>query len=474
MPVNARGLHVVLVAYHFPPSIEVGAVRASLLARALIDAGAAVDVVRVLSAGEGAQGKQQGEENATAGLRVHSVAVRRGMREVARDVYRWCRRLGERAQISSSSALPSVSQVDSPAPYEPGRAYDRNRFSPARRVLLSLLRVPDDHQGFIPVGFARTLSVVRSRRSIIYCTAPPFSALVAATMASVVGRAPLVVELRDPWVGNPGFGAHTRSSLSDAMNRWMERVCLSRAALIVTVTESVATAVRARLSFVESNRVVVVPTGTPPDAVPSDRAMSPARTRRKLRIVYAGNLYLARDPRPILHGLAEWRRTRTHSDPEVLIEFVGDCAKYRGTPVAKWIAEYGLEEQVQILPREDRSSNLDRLRNADALLLLARGQASQIPHKVYEYIGVDVPIVALVDSGGDTHQLLTRVGGHYLLTDDSPQVVAAVIRQLIGDVQVEGESGIRRSHENREVLQELRSETQMQRLVQRLSQLRES
>jgi hypothetical protein len=54
------------------------------------------------------------------------------------------------------------------------------------------------------------------------------------------------------------------------------------------------------------------------------------------------------------------------------------------------------------------------MQSADALFLTAAGpehQQHHIPGKLFEYLGVRRPIIALADPGGETGRLIQRTGG---------------------------------------------------------------
>jgi glycosyltransferase involved in cell wall biosynthesis len=428
--VETKRRHVVMVAYHFPPATAVGAQRPALLVEALLAAGVDVDVVRACLPGESPGTEERESRGDGAVLRVHAVASGRGLRELARDVYRATRRLLRRLRGADTVHAPASAPARS-AP-SPDQVYARDRFSRGRRWALSLLRVPDDHQAFIGPALRRIMASTVRSHSVIYCSAPPFSALVASRLAAIARRVPLIAELRDPWTDNPARGAHTRSALADAAQSALERLCVGHASRVVTVTESVADTLRRRYRRLSTDdRVLAIPTGIAADAWHDAPPPKHGASNSVARVVYAGTLYLARDPRPVLAALAHLRGSSCATERQVHLDLVGQCAEYRGTAVSRWVDELGLSGAVHIHAEEPRSRVLQRLRRADALLLLARGQPDQIPHKLYEYLGARVPIVALVDPGGATERLLRRLGGHHIVADDDPLAVARAIAAAV-------------------------------------------
>lgn len=474
--------HAIVLSYHFPPSAAVGAQRPARLVDALLVAGFDVDVVCAGSGPGQAQGpskrpsERASDDALRARLRVHVIPMRPGAREWVRDHVRRLRRWRHGVTAWTGRCTRDAFRVED---LEPGHGvgavltadarvgvgsptHGPPRGTTWRRWTLSLLRIPDDQHGFILPAIRRTLPLVRPGRSVLYCTAPPVSTLVAGTLASWWRRLPCIVELRDPWVGNPGKGAHTRSRLSDVLDTWLERLCVGRARFCVTVTEAVAVALRTRHSERPSGGVIVVPTGIPRDAVPAIAGLRRA-PGDVLRLVYAGNLYLERDPRPVLEAMAHYRRAA--GGRRIHLDFVGECETFRGQSVVGLARTLGIEADVVVRPPEPRAAALARLKAADVLLLLARGQPMQVPQKLYDYLGIGRPILALVDECGETAQLLERVGGHQIVTTDDPVVIARALVALRSQAERGSPEHILCSPASRRALEELRAERQMLRLV---------
>lgn len=63
---------------------------------------------------------------------------------------------------------------------------------------------------------------------------------------------------------------------------------------------------------------------------------------------------------------------------------------------------------------------------ADVLLLLAQRQPIQVPNKLYEYLGAARPIVAFVDEKGESASMLRRANGHFVVTEDTPDIDSVV------------------------------------------------
>lgn len=410
--------HVVLIAHHFPPSAAAGAVRAAWLTSRLMNAGFDVDVIRSASPLDGNRPPRNFE-----GARVFTLPARRGLREFFVGAYRTLRRAHPRGGWTGHKNRTDSTTAGS------GELLQPTALRGVRRVVLSLLRIPDDHNGFT-VGAAIAASRLATRRnSLIVSTAPPFSAHLAAAAAAVLRGVPLVLDYRDPWQAGVSKSPASRSRLSESVETWLEAVCLRASSRICVVSDHIARDLEDRFGTNVGARVAIVRNGIPADATPG----LPRPKHGPIRILHAGSIYMGRDPRPFMRALASLRATGgdTYRGRPIEVEFIGDCSVYRGAPLERWIAEYGLASMVKLSPPVARRVALDRIRNSDVLLLLAQEQPSSVPLKLYDYLGVGRPIVALVDAGGDSAEVLQSLGSSFLVFDDSPLAIVQALKSAM-------------------------------------------
>ncbi len=127
---------------------------------------------------------------------------------------------------------------------------------------------------------------------------------------------------------------------------------------------------------------------------------APERSRergRSIRITHAGNLYGQRDPSPLLKAAAELvRGGRLRSDGLEMV-FVG--AVEPDIRLRETAEELGLAGMVRILPKMPHRKALELLAQSDILLLIQPKTAVQTPSKLFEYMALKLPILALTDPG---------------------------------------------------------------------------
>jgi hypothetical protein len=266
------------------------------------------------------------------------------------------------------------------------------------------------------------------------------------------------MEQRDPWADSDWKPWWVRSRVADALDARLERLCLRRADLVVTVSEGIRRRLAARLPARDWSRLLVVRNGI-------ESLASSVRSGRRpgpVRIVYTGTFYNGRDPRPFLRGFAAVCRKRRLGPEQVRVDFIGACRSLegRGVSVEKEIEALGLTDVVHIQDWLPHATAKALVEEADVLLLLAQEQPDQVPNKLYDYLGTRRPILAIADADGETAWMVRRVGGHHVVIGNNEAEVEGALEKLLvsaphGDGATMDET----------VLKEWTTEVQMKRLL---------
>jgi len=403
-----RLLRVLLLAYHYPPDAAVGGVRPSRLVAQLVAAGHEVDAITAVLHDEAPGLRDRG-----AGWRVFSVRRWR----TPRDWY---------LRISRARKVASAEDADQDAADGPGPGMARPAAATGwlRRQVLSLTWMPDHLHGFLPAasGLARRLHRERPY-DLVFTTAPPLIMHVTGWWVSRRLRRPWVMEYRDPWIGNKPREVIT--AWSTWADKWLERRCLSRARLVVTVTEAFARHLRERRR--PPGRVECVRNGIRNGS--GTRLADPPRGRFVIR--HMGTVYARRDPMPLFRALADLRASGDANPETFALEFVGFLPSFRGRTLMDLAAEAGVADLVRFQARVSEEECRILTQEASVLLLLAQHQPLQVPNKLYDYLAAGRPVLALADPEGETALMLAQVGGHAVLSPEaSPAAIAEAIREL--------------------------------------------
>lgn len=392
-------LKVLFISYFFPPYNAIGAVRTGKMVRRLLDAG---HDVRVISAGR--QGLPQTlSMKMPAGIVNYTDWIDVNM-FIARALGK-----GTIAKAKSTATMPNLQT-----------GWFSRLVSAAGRFYVSWMYVPDRYIGWFFFARKACQQTIDEgwRPDIIYASATPYTALMVASSIGRRYHIPWVGELRDLWTDNPY--AHHR-----ALSRWLERRTLRTASALVTVSEPLAKV----LSDKYQSPCHVIMNGFDEEdfsgSVP--RRSAPRMEKRRLRIVYTGQLYAGRrDPTKLFQALSMDRSLVSKMD----VRFYGPNLAW----VADLAAEYGVQDAVYVHEPITREEAIREQQEADVLLLLTWDDPREkgvLTGKLFEYIGAGRPILVLGHVDGDAAALVRREG--FGMASSDPAEIIGFLSELLSN-----------------------------------------
>jgi glycosyltransferase involved in cell wall biosynthesis len=256
-------------------------------------------------------------------------------------------------------------------------------------------------------------AVEREQPDVIVATTPPPSAMLAS--ASAVAGAPLVVEFRDLWAGNPFFDR------GSPLIRSLEGRALAKASAVVTVTEGFR-AVLLALHPEIADRLHVLPNGFESSVLMRRR---PAPEGDAATLIHAGSLYGDRTAESLIDALA-----RTELRGRVRLELLGviDPRTRRALANADHI-------DVEVIASVEWEEAIERVLAAQLAVVInapSTGGDLALPNKLFEALALGRPVLALTTPSSDTARLLERLGQEAgLASPDEPAAIAAAIDRLL-------------------------------------------
>ena len=291
------------------------------------------------------------------------------------------------------------------------------------------LATPDRWNTWSGAAFIAGLSCIRRfSPGVIWATFPIASALVAAIALHKVTKIPLIVDLRDPMIyeGWPE-------------NRWMratysriEKHVVSLASAVVVTTPGARRLYIERYPHLPASRFRIIANGVD-DTMDVPAPHSRTTWNEPIVLIHSGLMEIPdRDPTAFFRAVAEMRKQGDidNNTLRVTLRATGRDDEYR-----RQTAELGIRDIVTIEGRTSHAEALDEMRRADGLILFQGAQCNrQIPAKAYEYLACRRPIIGLVDSSGDTHQLIVNQWQvPYVADMNSALAIADMLRKFISD-----------------------------------------
>jgi len=342
-------------------------------------------------------------------------------------------------------AYPEVGEdllKDIPAGIRVHRAFclDANRHLSIKGRYLQWTALPDRWVSWILGGVPAGLRLIRKYKpQVIWSTYPIASALWIGYYLHRITRLPWVVDLRDPLTEvDPRTG---EQHPPDKKLWWARRAIESRAALhsarTVLVTPGAKRIYAERYAEMPERHWAVIPNGYEEEtfATVEKLVQPPQLNGRPIHLLHSGLLYPTpdRDPAAFLRALAQLRDAGRVSAQRlrVTLRATGFDDRYRGV-----IAQHKLEDMVQLAPAIPYREALKEMLCADGLLVF-QGYTSNpaVPAKLYEYLRARRPILAMVDSEGDTAETLRSAGTGTLVPLDSSEQIAVGLTNFLEHVQ---------------------------------------
>lgn len=372
---------VILIAYHFPPGPEIGAVRPYRF-------------------------------------------------------YKYLTRMGYRCHVITASPQKSESSDVTFLPDDlreiwEGAGSQQKSFRAYQELLIRKVAFPG-HIGIVWsfAAAARCHELVRRNpqdKFVVFSTYPPLGVLPAGLMAYLRDHLPWIADFRDPL--GVGLGDEFTSSKQRFWNHQLEARVFRQASAVIANVEGAAEMWR-KLYPRAARRLHVIPNGFDPEDAPRAREIPP---RSQKLIVHAGGLYHGRNPNLILESLARLRSANLPEASTAKILLVGSIDAKTGLnqPVREQAQREGW---LELRPPVIRAESQQLMEEADALLLVQPQSDVQVPGKLFEYICIGRPVLALVPRNSAVEQILQKSAIPNVCIyadDDSPsadQKLAAFLR----------------------------------------------
>ncbi|MBZ5580622.1 MAG: glycosyltransferase [Acidobacteriia bacterium] len=374
---DAEKAEVILIAYHFPPDPAIGGARPYRFYKYLKRAGRRCHVITAAPQADGAAPDIHFVPDPTAAFWASPVK----------------RRLPLKAQIERAVrkyALPDT-----------GMAWALDAARGCREILR---RNP-------------------GRRFVVFSSYPPAGSLLAGFLTALRQNIPWIADFRDPLVN---FDA-ARFPLASPVFFGLRAVTARTAGAIVANTGPLAEQ-WAEAFPRRKPKIHAIWNGFDAEERSSARPI-PERPYRLL--VHAGVLYVGRNPNLILESLARLRAkcAETRGIRMLLVGCVGYNSGLDQELCRRGVQEEWLDFRPDNIPR-DQARQISE--EADFLLLLQPQSKVQVPGKLFEYLAIGRPILAVAPPSSAAEYILANAGVPHVCIHpgDPPDAVDAKLLQF--------------------------------------------
>jgi glycosyltransferase involved in cell wall biosynthesis len=277
--------------------------------------------------------------------------------------------------------------------------------------LRALAAWPDDAAAWIPAATVVALRAIkRHRASVIFSSAPPFSAHLVAWAAARASGLPWVADFRDEFSANPH--SESRTGFVDRLSVPLERRIVRDAARVVTVADYFAIAG----SPPQSDRRVTLVNGVDAADVP-DVAVNGASDR--FRLSFVGTLYGERDLAPVASALGALAAQGAIDPTRCELRIVGNMWLHRQP-------DAGLVPVVST-GYVSHQEAVAEMQGASVLLFYAPDSSPAPSGKIFEYLACERPILCVARRDNLAYRLVDDwSAGLGAEPGDSAQIESAI------------------------------------------------
>jgi len=399
-PVDRGRRRILLLSYHFPPAETAGALRWQKLAAPLSEAGWTLDVVTLdpdTVTGSGLRAL----ESLPADTRVF------GVPEGQIRTRRYTKSLSRRIKTLRRAWTHAPNQTAAPgaAPSRPGSLHCTEvGWRPAgesiRRAYGAIFKL------MLELGWVRSMTrtavdlTIRDEAEydLLLTCGPPHLVHVAGLQLHRRTGIPFVMDMRDPWRFLERIPEAIASPIWIAVSRLLEERCTREAALVITNTEPAAALLRQ--TYTGQGPFVAVRNGS------DDVRQSAGNQAGPFLVVFAGSIYLDRDPRPLFRAVARLVSEQNLGPADFRVLLVGNVAEFDGQPVRELAASASMADFLELRPGVPRDELAGILEQASILVSLPQDSHLAIPSKIYEYAEYPAWILAVASPESATGRLL--------------------------------------------------------------------
>ncbi len=423
--------HALIVSYHFYPSAAVGAKRPSELAKFLESNGYKVSVLR------GCEREDAVADVFDTPIDIYSVKF---PRKLVSSLWR---------KIKPGASIPTTtdSNADSrPADTKHAARSKSEIFWPRRQLRTWMSFLQGDKIWLVKAIIAVYGIPKNTKFDVIIATGPPVAGYLTGIVAARRFKAPLILDFRDPWYRHSSQESQQSTTLHPLarVEDYLGQMCISHCSGITTASPGTASYTKNSYDLSDQS-VDVVLNGYDPDAI--CESMAPTG---RLELLYAGTLYLNRNPFPFLKAIRDFADLPNIDRSKIQFILVGNCNDWNGVELLPWLQEQCLTDIVKIRDAVGHSELGGLISSSNVLVNFAQGQALQIPAKSYEYLVAGRDLILIAEEDSDVARLYSNAGvGLVIPPEDQEKALNAL--GILYDAYVTEESGFQASGRSTEI-----------------------
>ena len=295
--------------------------------------------------------------------------------------------------------------------------------------LLSLYQTfffPDDKIGWLPLAFFHAYKI-RTNVELIYTTSPPHSVQLIGLFMKIKSKKPWVVDFRDPW-SQSSYLFYWK--FLRKFSQYLERLVLNKADHIIVASHGIKREFFQIHKNIPKRKISVITNGYDPDDF-SDINNRNYR-KRKFIISHTGTIYGERSLSIFIGILIEWIKENPIIEKKFEFQQVGTVGIDEGKKIKNQINSSGFSGLFKTYGYLNHKKTIQILKESTLLILINSDDETgkvTLPGKLFEYIALKKPILALVPDG-EAQQLIDETGCGVVVNPNKPDKIKEILSKL--------------------------------------------
>jgi glycosyltransferase involved in cell wall biosynthesis len=300
--------------------------------------------------------------------------------------------------------------------------------------------IPDARVGWMATGVRPGVELARRfGADVVYSSSPPYTGALLGRAVARRAKIPWVPEFRDPWSGF--LSAPRRPEPARTVERRMEHGVYRDASRMVVAWRGIAGDFQSKYPDVDARKIEWIANGFDPEDIEHTKP----RRNDRFTVVYTGSMYGVRNPDTFLLAVSKLIASGRIDPEKVCFRFVGRF----GEEVREMFRRPDLAGAVEEMGYVSHSESVSEILGAHALLLVVddvEDSEEIVPGKVFEYIGVRRPVLAVAREGA-VAELIRRTRAGTVLERANVDAIADAIAALYEEWSRTGATEFRGSEE---------------------------
>ncbi|MEJ2052348.1 MAG: glycosyltransferase [Calditrichaceae bacterium] len=304
-----------------------------------------------------------------------------------------------------------------------------------QRWLSAFLYIPDIRISWIkPLNRSVTDELKHQKYDCILITSPPYSLAVYAAQISQRTSIPVILDMRDPWTINP-YKIHP-TPYHYYKDRHLELESISHIEFGISAYQTLIDFYRKNISNFREDQWQVIPNGY--DEEDFQDLNTDRLDNKCFNIAFSGTFYShINNPRPLFKAISQLSPEMQH---KLKFHHLGESQ----IDLPYLITKFKLQNRIKLwgyLPHKECIQLLNRM---DAFCFILddnnKNSSYTIGGKVYEYLRLKKPILAMVPVKGEAADLINATKSGKVISPHDTQGITAVLNNWInGDMKFDFE-----------------------------------